>query len=380
MAETTGTPAPNYKLSQGTQKRVFDAGVNPTNEKSGKTARQHLTNAAIADGVDAIATGVKDQIVEKREDTETRERKWDAGLESMGVKGSWANASLFDQFLEIEKAHQKEYREAVRKGDKKGQQRMLKDQGERSQQLQSWKGLMETGYKIHKEYGWGEAIEGESPQAARNRTVLDALYTLDGSADVYVSKDGPNKGEMVFDVPEIGEVSYREAEEILTGGMSPMVREESAVGYSIKAHDLGAEGKYFSERGTYHAHQKALAKELRGSGESKAISILQDAWYGETSLEDDLRDAINKPQGGIEFKIEVQGGLIDGDGSGFIESHELNKANTDILLEALKNDPKLLAEVAADWQTKKDKNIHKTALDEYNKNKSETSNSGGIAR
>ena len=334
----------------------------------------------MADEVGKIAAGVKDQIVEKREDTETRERKWDAGLESMGVKGSWANASLFDQFSEIEKVHQKEYLEAVRKGDTKAQQKMLKDQGERSQQLQSWKGLMETGYKIHKEYGWGEAIEGESPKATKNRTILDALYTLDGSADVYVSKDGPNKGEMVFNVPGIGEVSYREAEEILTGGMSPVVREESAVGYSIKAHDLGAEGKYFSEKGAYHIHQKALAKELRGSGESKAISILQDAWYGETSLEDDLRDALNKPQGGIEFKIEVQGGLIDGDNSGFIESHELDEANTKILLEALRNDPKLLAEVAADWQTKKDKNIYKTALDEYNKSKAKASNSGGVNR
>ena len=49
MAEAKGTSAPSYKLSQGTQKRVFEAGVNPKNEKSGKTARQHITNAVIAD-------------------------------------------------------------------------------------------------------------------------------------------------------------------------------------------------------------------------------------------------------------------------------------------------------------------------------------------
>jgi len=94
MAETTGTSAPSYKLSQGTQKRVFEAGVNPTNEKSGKTARQHLTNAAIADGVDAIATGVKDQIIEKREDTAAREEAWDVGFDAMGDRGSWASGEL----------------------------------------------------------------------------------------------------------------------------------------------------------------------------------------------------------------------------------------------------------------------------------------------
>ena len=357
MAE--GTSAPSYRLSQGTQSRVARAGL-------GGDARKHLQKAAMADEVGKIATDVTDQIAEKQEDTETRERAWDAGLEGMGDKGSWANANLFDQFSDLEKGYQAEYLEAVRTGDKKTQQRLLKDQGERSQQLQSWKTLMETGYKIHKEYGWGKAVEGESPEAAENRDILDALYTLDGSADVYVSKDGPNKGEMVFNVPGVGEVSRRRAEEILTGGMSPVVRKESAMGYSIQAHDLGSTGKPFSKRGTYHVHHKALAKELRGS-KAKATSILEDAWYGETSLEDDLRAAISMPQGGIEFNIEVLKGMTDKDGSGFIESSELSEENLKILLEALKNDTDLLAEVAADWQTKKDMNIYQTALDDYNK-------------
>jgi len=363
MAET-GTSAPSYRLSQGTQSRVARAGL-------GGDARKHLQKAAMADEVGKIATDVTDQIAEKQEDTETRERAWDAGLEGMGDKGSWANANLFDQFSDLEKGYQAEYLEAVRTGDKKTQQKLLKDQGERSQQLQSWKTLMETGYKIHKEYGWGKAVEGESPEAAENRDILDALYTLDGSADVYVAKDGPNKGEMVFNVPGVGEVSRRRAEEILTGGMSPVVRKESAMGYSIQAHDLGSTGKHFSERGTYHVHHKALAKELRGS-KAKATSILEDAWYGETSLEDDLREALSATQGGIDFKIELKdeealSKMTGLDDTGFIESSELSRENLKILLEALKNDTDLLAEVAADWQTKKDMNIYQTALKEYNK-------------
>ena len=82
MAE--GTSAPSYRLSQGTQSRVARAGL-------GGDARKHLQKAAMADEVGKIATDVTDQIAEKQEDTETRERAWDAGLEGMGDKGSWAN-------------------------------------------------------------------------------------------------------------------------------------------------------------------------------------------------------------------------------------------------------------------------------------------------
>ena len=142
MAE--GTSAPNYRLSQGTQKRVFEAGVDPTNAKSGKTARQHLTNAAIADEVDNIATDVKDQVIEKQEDTATREEAWDTGFDAMGDRGSWASGELFDQFQDLEGGYRDEYLEAVRKGDTKGQSRMLKDQGARASGLQGWKETMET--------------------------------------------------------------------------------------------------------------------------------------------------------------------------------------------------------------------------------------------
>ena len=67
------------------------------------------------------------------------------------------------------------------------------------------------------------------------------------------------------------------------------------------------------------------------------------------------------------------------DDTGFIESSELSKENLKILLEALKNDTDLLAEVAADWQTKKDMNVYQTALKEYNK-ETAANNSGGSAR
>mgnify|MGYP003632364208 CR=1 FL=1 len=223
MAETTGTSAPNYKLSQGTQKRVFEAGVNPTNEKSGKTVRQHLTNAAIADGVDAIATGVKDQIIEKREDTAAREEAWDVGFDAMGDRGSWASGELFDQFQDLESGFRDEYLEAVRKGDKKGQARMLKDQAGRSSGLKGWKETMETAKQVNDMPGggWSNAFNGNK----ESQQIMEALTKLDGKSAV--TRFG-EQGEMVFDIklkgppPKTVTKTRREVDEMVAKGTKPL--------------------------------------------------------------------------------------------------------------------------------------------------------------
>ena len=122
MAE--GTSAPSYRLSQGTQSRVARAGL-------GGDARKHLQKAAMADEVGKIATDVKDQIVEKQEDTEARERAWDAGLEGMGDKGTWAHARLFDKCSDLEKGDQAECKEEGGTGDTKTKQGLVEETEER---------------------------------------------------------------------------------------------------------------------------------------------------------------------------------------------------------------------------------------------------------
>jgi len=244
MAE--GTSAPNYRLSQGTQKRVFEAGVDPTNAKSGKTARQHFTNAAIADGVDAIATGIKDQIIEKQEDTATREEAWDAGFDAMDDKGGWASGELFDQFQESESSFRDEYLEAVRKGDKKGQQRMLKDQATRSSGLQGWKGTMETAKQIHDGVGWSAAFKGDGN--AENREIIKALTTLDGKSAVSRFGEG---GEMVFDIKlkngKTRTMTRREVDDMLAKGVKPVKQELDFMNGILKYQEDGATGKMFNK-------------------------------------------------------------------------------------------------------------------------------------
>jgi hypothetical protein len=359
MAEK-GTSAPSYRLSQGTQTRVAKAGL-------GGEARKHLQKAAIAGEVGKIATGIKDQAIEKQEDTATREEAWDTGFDAMGDRGSWASGELFDQFQTMEAGYRDEYLEAVRTGDTKLQKRLLKDQGDRSSSLQGWKGTMETALKIHKEYGWGEVIKGDTPKAKRKRDILLAMSKMDSSTKVKMGSDG----EMVFNIPGVGDVTRREVDEMIAGGVAPVHREEGFMKSSIEAAELGSKGALYDEKSRHYTNLHEIKKELRGSPDAK-VSIMDDVWTGETSLRDDLIAAITAPDGtGINFSVKLPKGGIEGfadtggkvvdgvdQGDGILEASELNETNLKILIKAIQDDPDLLAEVVADWRTQKEMKIY----------------------
>ena len=359
MAEK-GTSAPSYRLSGGTQTRVAKAGL-------GGDARKHLQNAAMADEAGNIVTGIKDQIVEKKEDTAAREDAWDTGFDAMGDRGSWASGELFDQFQTMEAGYRDEYLEAVRTGDTKLQKRLLKDQGNRSSSLQGWKGTMETALKIHTEYGWGEVIKGDTPDADRKRKILLAMSKMDSSTKVKIGSDG----EMVFNIPGVGDVTRREVDEMVAAGAAPVVREEAFMASSLKAKDLGEAGKSFDKNTSHYTHKKAYAKELRANPDA-ATSILDDIYSGsETSLAQDLEAGI-KDGGAIKFSVKLpedkDGNVLgyDPNGDGVLNEKDLVDGDIEELIKALKADPKILAEVAADWQTQIEENIYNTAKDEYN--------------
>jgi hypothetical protein len=243
MAETTGTSAPSYKLSQGTQKRVFEAGVNPTNAKSGKTARQHLTNAAIADGVDAIATGVKDQIVKKQEDRTANLAEWDAAFDEMSETGAWANENLFGEFEKMEKSQRELYVEAVRKGDKGEMAKLTKGQASRSSSLQQWKGTLEAAQKIHNGVGWSEGFMDDSEGSKENRALLTALAKMDGDM---ASNMEFEDGRMVFNVKG-KKYTRREIDELVAEGAKPIGLELNYLNDLKTAQEAGEKGGVFNE-------------------------------------------------------------------------------------------------------------------------------------
>jgi len=236
MAE--GTSAPSYRLSQGTQSRVARAGL-------GGDAREHLQKAAMADEVGKIATDVTDQIVEKQEDTAAREDAWDTGFDAMGDRGSWASGELFDQFQTMEAGYRDEYLEAVRKGDKKEQARMLKDQATRASGLKGWKETMETAKKINDGVGWSNTFKGD-PESLH---IMNALTTLDGKTAV--TRFGEN-GEMVFDIKmpdgSTKSITRREADDMIAKGVKPVQQELEFMNGLLSYQEMGASGKPFDAK------------------------------------------------------------------------------------------------------------------------------------
>ena len=158
----------------------------------------------------------------------------------------------------------------------------------------------------------------------------------------------------------------REIDEMVASGTMPVVREEGFMSTMIAAKQLGAEGKDFEYDATFYSTRKGLAKELR-TNPSSAKSIMRDVYAGETSLAQDLKAAIGKEDGGIQFDVQMPPRLagLDQDGDKRLTAADLTEDNVDILIQAIQDDPSLLADVAGDWMTKKMQTNHGTAFNKH---------------
>ena len=331
MAE--GTSAPNYRLSQGTQRRVQEAGL-------GGDARKHLQNAAMVDELGNIATDVTDQIIEKQEDTATREEAWDVGFDAMEDKGGWASGELFDQFQDLESGFRDKYLEAVRKGDTKAQARMLKDQGARASGLEGWKGTMETAKQIHDGVGWSQSFLG--PANEENREIIKALTKLDGKTAV--TRFG-EEGEMVFDIKlkngKTRTMTRREVDDMLAKGIKPLKQERDYMATMQTNMELGASGKPFDKNRTRRNNEinitddmiPALIREDFGGGGTFAEHV-----KSHPDMIAQFADAMGNRDGEITEKEAAEmKTLIDGD------------MNT--IIDAMEQDPDIARGYLAEWQT-----------------------------
>ena len=385
MAEATST-TPDYSLDAATLRAVSGASV-------GEDAMDAYIKSAQVGNIGSAVTAGAEAFYKARADKEARNEaaaqvkisaaaKWDEAFDAMGERGAWASPELHDQFMQMEEKYKKDYLEAVRIGDKKEQSRILKEQGARSNSLQSWKSTMETAAEINKEYGWGEILNGDDEEAIANRGILEAIAKNDGTAIAVVD---PDTGEIGFTVgevitnPETGERipqgrvwTRREIDELVATGTAPVVRQEGFMTASIEQQNLGIEGKPFQKQAQHYNNLKGIKKELR-SNPKATVSILRDVWAGETSLEADLREAIATPGAGIQFSVTLpEGSTLDQNNDGVLTEADLSAESIDVIISALEKDPDLLSEVAADWMTMKQEISHAGGLKEYNKNKSLT--------
>ena len=354
MAE--GTSAPSYRLSQGTQSRVAKAGL-------GGDARKHLQNTVMADRVDDIVTDVKDQIVEKQEDAAAREEAWDVGFDAMEDKGGWASGALFDQFQELESSFKDEYLKAVRKGDKSGQKRMLKDQATRSSGLQSWKSTMETAKGIHDGVGWSQSFLG--PANEENREIIKALTKLDGKTAV--SRFG-EEGEMVFDVKlkngKTRTITRREVDDMLAKGIKPLKQERDFMATIQTSMELGASGKPFDRNSTQRNNEINITDDM-------IPALIREDFGGGGTFAEHIK---SHPDMIAQFADAM------GNGDGEITEEETAKMKTLIdedmntIIDAMEQNPDIARGYLAEWQTAQQEAAYRQG---FAGREAKTSNRGG---
>jgi hypothetical protein len=199
------------------------------------------------------------------------------------------------------------------------------------------------------------------------------MSTVDGTVEPSIN----DKGEMVFTVPGIGEVTHREVKDMVASGKTPTERHDSFVTDTQDVVKSGRKGETFSAIGYNNSSRKALTAELLKSPDF-ATSVLDDAWAGETSLGQDLRDS--RVIQGMDFSVEFPSNAgtksfyaptgemvnsLDVDKDGKLTAADFTEENASALIEALKAEPHLLAVIAADWRTRKLENIHIEAKKAY---------------
>ncbi len=328
-----GTSAPNYRLSQGTQRRVQEAGL-------GGDARKHLQNAAMVDELGNIATDVTDQIIEKQEDTEAREEAWDVGFDAMEDKGGWASGELFDQFQDLESGFRDKYLEAVRKGDTKAQARMLKDQAARASGLEGWKGTMETAKQIHDGVGWSQSFLG--PANEENREIIKALTKLDGKTAV--TRFG-EEGEMVFDIKlkngKTRTMTRREVDDMLAKGIKPLKQERDYMATIQTNMELGAAGKPFDKNRTRRNNEINISDDM-------IPALIREDFGGGGTFAEHIK---SHPDMIAQFADAM------GNGDGEITEEETAKMKTLIdedmntIIDAMEQNPDIARGYLAEWQT-----------------------------
>ena len=318
----------------------------------------------------------------------------------MSDRQGWASSSMYQDFDGIERREQKKHLAAVQSGDKSAAAKVLADQSGRANTLKDFQQTMTTAMQIDKDHGWNVIIEGDNDEAKSNREILGALAANNGKAKAAID---PESGEMGFTLGEIDPATgqpmpeeidpitgqpigvpkvwmHREIDELISIGTRPVPREESFQNGVMEAQALGAAGGEFDVDGRNKINKNKIKEELI-KHPKVARSILHDVWAGgETTLAEDLM-AGNVIQG-MGFKISMPksfgtwtrplpGGPavnnLDVDGDGFLTAADLTQGDVVNILQELEKREhyKLLAEIAGDWMTRKEQNVHAPAKADY---------------
>jgi hypothetical protein len=323
---------------------------------------------------------------------------WKAGFDKMNDRQSWASPELYSQFQQLEKAKAAEHLQAIRSKDKAGAAKILAEQSQRASNLKDWQQTMTTAMQINKDHGWNIILEGDDEEAKANRRIISALAANDGTAKVAIDDSGemgftlgqvdPTTGRVLPDIsPVTGQpignpkiYLHREIDELIGVATWPVHMEQSFQNGVLEAQALGNAGEEFNVDGRNNVNKNKI-KEKVMKNPKHARWILHDVWAGgETTLAEDLMQGQVVQNMGFKIKMPKTFGTwtrpipagpalndLDVDGDGYLTAADLTNNDIARILQELERPEhyKLLAEVAGDWMTRKEQNVHAPAKANY---------------
>jgi hypothetical protein len=342
MAEGTGI-TPNYALSRSTLSAV-------------RKARVAANKAAILGATGEIVGEVGEKIQAKKVEKEEALGTWDEGFAAMGDRGSWASGELYDQFQAMEEGYKEEYLDAVKRGDKQAQARLLKDQGARSNNLKGWKETMETAKRINDGVGWSNTFKGD-PESLH---IMEALTKLDGTnANVRVG----DKGELVFDVvmPDgsTRSLTRREVDDMVSKGIKPVEQELAFMNGLLAYEEAGASGKPFNADIVKRKNELNIKDE-------EIPALMREDFGGGGTFAQHIKDHPDM----IATFADVMG-----DGDGIVSEEEkaafdtLVESDMDAVIDEMEKNPKIAKKYIAEWKMLQEKAAYEKGRGVYDENK-----------
>ena len=122
-------------LDTGSTIKAIDEGVTGVTDEVTKTAE------TITDGILDYKKEKAEKELKEKQAEEEANALYDEGMEAFGSRASWATGETYDKFMEIEENQRKKFLDAS--SDPKQQQRILREQAERANQQQNWKGVFD---------------------------------------------------------------------------------------------------------------------------------------------------------------------------------------------------------------------------------------------
>jgi len=335
----TGTKAPasrglDYSLGKDTLDRVKRATDSRSKVASG--------GDMLAAGLRGVAGTLKGVVEEKKKQEEAKieaENKWDEGFEALGNRGSWATPELYDKFATLETEYRDNYNEAVASGNKQEAAKLLKQQQNRSAQLQQWKTVVEGSQDTWKNDLWAKNMPTE------DKEIINAINSQE-NAEIGYTEGGDMVFKIKLDSGETKEITLNEYNKIATRNIAPVAIEKAFKENMKLLNESAASDQTFNfEPGSQRYNSQLTDNAKLITRDNFQVMFNNSFTGGENTFAEDIlshEDFNNVKLEGLKVQDNEVAKQFDTDGDGKVSKEEAGAADFVSLSE---NDKKAIIEL-----------------------------------